>query len=102
MIQPEEVRRKAERLYPAFLRAWLANEEFFPRTVPCERKLSDNLADAAASIRRLRDGAKEVVGYGYSIEWEERNSRRHGRNRFPRRIYFESEADFLRLIGKQK
>ncbi len=47
-------------------------------------------------------GSKQELGYGYTIEWTERNSRRHGRNRFPDRIVFESESDFLRLIGKQQ
>ena len=84
MIQPDEIQAKAERLYPAFLNSWLANEEFFPRAVPCNKGLDDNLASAALSIQRLRDASKEVRGFGYSVEWEERTSRRHGKNRFPR------------------
>lgn len=42
------------------------------------------------------------MGYGYVIEWQERNSRHHGRNLFPDRVVFESQLDFLRLIGKQR
>ena len=102
MIQPDEIQAKAERLYPAFLNSWLANEEFFPRAVPCNKGLDDNLASAALSIQRLRDASKEVRGFGYSVEWEERTSRRHGKNRFPRKIVFESASDFLRLLNKQR
>ncbi len=58
------------------------------------------MASAIESIQRLRLAAKETKGFGYSIEWEERNSRSHGRNNFPRKIIFESEEDFLRYIGK--
>jgi len=36
MIHPSDIRRKANRLYPMFLDAWLAGEPFFPRFVPCE------------------------------------------------------------------
>src|SRR5690606_576741 len=39
---------------------------------------------------------------GYSIEWEERNHQRIGKNRFIRRIYFETEYDFLSFTGNTK
>ncbi|BBO31070.1 Wadjet anti-phage system protein JetD domain-containing protein [Lacipirellula parvula] len=102
MIEPHEIRRKAEKLYSAFLVAWMADEEFFPRSVPSDRSLPESLTAAAASIQRLRDGSKAALGFGYTIDWKERNSRRHGRNFFPRSIYFESPDDLLRFIGKQK
>ena len=101
MIRPEEIRQKGLNLYAAWQVAWLSDEPFFPRLIPCDKSLHENTAVAAASIQQLRAGSKEVLGYGYSIEWQERNSRRHGRNRFPERILFETEDDFLRLIGKQ-
>lgn len=102
MIDPSEIRRKADKLYPAFLAAWLAGEEFFPRTVPCEKKVDGSLAVAAESVRRLKSQAKEVRGFGYSIEWQDRASRIHGRNRFPQRIVFETADDLLCYIGKQQ
>jgi hypothetical protein len=101
MIAPDEIRRKAESLYPKFQRAWLDGELFFPKSIPSQKRPADDLAAAAESVRRLRDGSKESLGYGYTIEWKEINSRRHGRNLFPQRIYFETQEDFLRHIGKQ-
>lgn len=102
MIDPSDIRRKADNLYPAFLTAWLAGEEFFPRTLPCDKRLDGNLAVAAESVRRLKSQAKEERGFGYSIEWRERASRTHGRNRFPERIVFETADDLLRFIDKQR
>lgn len=102
MIHPDGLRTKAENLYPSYLRAWLADEPFFPRTVPINRQLdSDDHAGAIAAITALRDGSKEVRGFGYSIEWREKRSRAFGRNSFPERIFFETPEDFLRFIGKQ-
>jgi hypothetical protein len=101
MIHPDDIHLKALKLYPAFLRAWLAGKVFFPRTVPCEKNVAVSMASAIESIQRLRAGAKETRGFGYSVEWEERNSRSHGRNSFPRKIVFETEEDFLRSIGKE-
>ncbi|MBI3861037.1 MAG: hypothetical protein HY290_03995 [Planctomycetia bacterium] len=100
MIQPEEILRKAKNLYPVFLRAWLSGEPFFPRVIPADKDLDENLAAASESIRQLRLESKESRGFGYTVEWEERNSRTHGRNQFPRRIVFETREDLLRHIGK--
>lgn len=101
MIQPETLRRKAENLYGEFLCAWLEGESFFPRTVPAERRLdARDHAGAIAALQRLRDGSKEVQGFGYSISWRERKSRDFGRNPFPERIFFETQDDFLRFIDK--
>ena len=102
MIHPDEIRRKALNLYPGFLCAWLAGEAFFPRTIPANRELdADDHAGSIAAVKRLREGAKEIRGYGYSVQWREKRSRAFGRNPFPERIFFETQDDFLRLIGKQ-
>lgn len=104
MIQPEDIRRKAENLYPEYLRVWLDGEgAFFPRLIPSRRTPdSSDLGAAIQSVRRLREGSKEAVGFGYTVEWQEINSRKFGRNRFPVRILFETAEDFLRFIGKQR
>lgn len=102
MIQPENLRRKAENLYAEFLCAWLEGESFFPRTIPADRSLdASDHAGAIAILQRLRDGSKEVRGFGYSIAWRERNSRDFGRNPFPERFFFETQDDFLHFLGKQ-
>ena len=102
MIQPEDIRRKAKNLYPSYLRAWLdADDSFFPKLIPSRKTLdSDDLSAAIPLVCRLRDGSKEVVGFGYTVEWQEINSRKFGRNQFPVRILFETPEDFLRFIGK--
>lgn len=104
MVQPEDIHRKAHRIYAEFLRAWVADNgiSFFPRLVPTERNLNDDIAEAIRSVRALRDGSKEVVGYGYTVEWRDVNSRMLGRNWFPQRIIFETRDDLLRLIGRQR
>lgn len=102
MIQPEDIQRKAENLYPRFLSAWLDGEEFFPKEIRSRKQPDDDPSAAIRAVQRLRHAAKESRGYGFSIEWQERNSRKHGRNRFPHRIVFETQSDFLRFVGKQR
>ncbi len=103
MIKPEELKQKALNLYPAWQSAWIeADEPFFPHVMRCDKRLDDNLAVAVESIQRLRAGSKEQLGYGYTIEWTERKSRRHGLNLFPERILFQTADDFLQFIGKRR
>jgi hypothetical protein len=102
VISPEELRTKAENLYREFLRAWLTGDSFFPRTIPVNRQLdATDHAGAIAAITALREGSKEVRGFGYSIEWREKRSRAFGRNPFPERIFFETQDDLLRFITKR-
>ncbi|MEI8196648.1 MAG: DUF3322 domain-containing protein, partial [Phycisphaerae bacterium] len=101
MIQPEDIRRKAENLYGEFVRAWLAgNGAFFPRLIPAQRDPDPDSAVAINAVRALREASKEVVGFGYTVEWREINSRRFGRNQFPARIIIDTQEDFLRLTGR--
>lgn len=103
MVQPEDIRRKAEAIYLEFLRVWLDGaESYFPRDVPARRDPGDDIASAIRAVRRLRDGSREVVGYGYNVEWREVNSRKFGRNLFPERITFETQEDLLRFVNKQR
>lgn len=104
MIQPDDIRRKAGNLYVSFLQAWMAGDDtFFPRTIPADRTSSpDDLATAIKEIEYLRQGSKEVMGYGYAVVWREVNSRKMGRNKFPDRIVFETQGDYLRYLGKQQ
>lgn len=104
MVDPDEIRRKAENLYRGCLRAWLEGDEtFFPRVIPA-RKTPDpaDIAGGVESIRRLREGSKEALGFGYTVEWREVGSRAFGRNTFPARILFDTRDDFLRFVGKGK
>lgn len=100
MIQPEDIRRKAKNLYGEFVRAWLNDDSFFPRVIPSKRNLDPESPTAINAVRELRDASKEVVGFGYTVEWREISSRRFGRNLFPSRIVIETQEDFLRLTGR--
>jgi len=104
MIQPDDIRRKAGNLYPSFLQTWLSDgDSFFPRVIPADRTPSaDDMATAIKEVEQLRQGSKEALGYGYTVVWREVNSRKMGRNRFPERILFETQADYLRFVGKQQ
>jgi hypothetical protein len=97
VITPGQLRDKARRLYPQFVKAWLKGENFFPRRVPADLTLPGDPAAAKKAVDALRLSARESNGRGYSIEWQERNSRSHSLNRFPVAIQIESQDDLLYL-----
>lgn len=100
MITPEEIRDKAKRLYGEAVSAWLSGENVFPRYLPVNRKPSKVVSEAIAQQQTLREQAKPVKGYGYSLEFEEINSRGYGQQKFVSAVFFETRDDLLRTIGK--
>ena len=100
MITPDEIREKAKRLYGEVVSAWLSGTELFPRYLPVNRKPSKVVSQAIAEQQALREHAKSSQGYGYSLEFEEINSRGYGQQRFVSAVFFETREDLLRLIGK--
>ena len=102
LLNPDEIKAKALRQYSKFLSAWLAGEDFFPLHIPGIGVPDDSLAVAQQQVQSLKNGSKDGLGHGYTIEWQERNSRHHGRNLFPDRVVFETRDDYLRFIGRQR
>jgi hypothetical protein len=105
MISPEEIRAKAQRLYPRLLAAWAtsAQAELFPFRLPAN--LTPIPRDIPATIKavdNLRSASKAVTSSGYTIHWKEVNSRDFGNNRFPEQLTIDSCEDLLTLAGKHK
>ena len=104
MITPFEIIEKAARIYPRAIAYWLDNthDEQFPWRIPANLKLSEIHSENVQAIERLRESEKESTGFGYSIEWEKRNSRKHGENKsFPKAITIDTFFDLLKLTSKQ-
>ena len=108
MITPEEIRIKALRHWSshAYHRDRLAVQPWqaldIPFGKPGGRELLSSFAAIADAMRALRASSMEVLGYGYAIEFEAVAHRQLGEQQLPKRIYFETEADYLRYIGKSR
>ncbi|HCS51825.1 Wadjet anti-phage system protein JetD domain-containing protein [Rubinisphaera sp.] len=102
MINPNDIRLKANNLYAKLQLAWLDGEEFFPCRILGNRKLPDDPAAAIHAVQLLKSQSNAETGFGYSIEWRERNSQRHGKNLVPEKILFATQADYLRFIRKEE
>ncbi len=106
MISPEGIRSQAERSYKEFLTRSIERASFFPKEIRFGKvKASETLDQYQRikdEIKRLIKESRDHVGYGYSIEFITRKDRKTGDQRFPQRIWFEHEDDYLRFIDKEK
>jgi hypothetical protein len=106
MITPEEIRRKALRLWEnqTFLRARMEGRAIFPWEVPftkpAERDWSEGFAKMRQALQTLQSKSKASTRFGYRLDYQEVTLRRLGAQRLPARIVIETEEDFLRLTGK--
>ena len=101
MINPTEIKKKANRKYPTFLASAITGEPFFPLTLPVG-KLPKDYASLSQAVPELMSQSKDALGYGYVLELRTRNHREHGPQSLPEQIYIENQDDYLKLIKKEK
>lgn len=108
MITPAQIREKALKIWQSgrLLSAHLAAEELFPLDIPFRkitpREALERFAEVRESVGRLREGSRERLGYGYTVEFATVNHRQLGPQPLPSRIRFDTPADLLRFTGKQR
>lgn len=102
MITVEEIKRKADKLYPEVLRAAVLGESLFPREIRANKKLSSDFSAMSRQLAPLIAESKDRKGYGYSICYEQVKTRLHGVQDRPASIVFETLEDYLRFTGKQR
>jgi hypothetical protein len=99
VIDPTQIKNKAARLYPQFLRSIITGEPFFPIEFPVGAIPKDYSA-LSKSVHQLMERSKQSLNYGYVLTLESRNTRKFGRQSLPTRIAIETESDYLKLIQK--
>ncbi|HAH63583.1 MAG TPA: hypothetical protein DCL73_15975 [Treponema sp.] len=109
MITVAEIKEKAENLYRAYLKrlsAQLTGIEadtppFFPLVIRSNTgSASDNVSVRAAELAPLFDNSRNKTGSGYTLELVTQNTRRNAVQTVIKRIYFETEREYLSFIGK--
>lgn len=98
MLSPDDIKALGLRKYPAVLRAIAAGEDIFP--MPIRFGQPSPTADWSVLQREITALAAAEAATGYTIGWEEKNTRRWGRQRLPIEVRFAAEADYLRMLGK--
>jgi len=98
----EDLRKKADRKIDEVLRALIREEDIWPLPIRIAKpKTTAPLSEWRETIRLIRSQSKEELGFGYTVEWDTVNSKRHGKNAFPSKLSFGSPEDFLRYVGAE-
>lgn len=103
MLTPADIAHKANAHYHAFLQATLAGASLFPLEIRFGKiPRSADHATRRAIMCPLMEGSKARLGYGYTVEMTLQQTRRYGPQSAPSRIFIETEADYLKLLGKEQ
>ncbi len=103
MITPDEIKKKALKQYNKFLVARLKSEPFFPLIIPGNKgKTTDGYGKRKNELGLLLSREKSTVGFGYTVRMKEVKTRASNVQSQPDKIYFETESDFLKFLGKKK
>lgn len=102
MITVRELKTKAVSRYESTLKKLLLGEDPFPVSIPYKRpRRGGDPAEILHLKQMLRSQAKETVGFGPTVRFEEANTRRYGVATIPGAVSFVTLEDLTRYIGKR-
>lgn len=101
MIDPTEIRNKAEKKYKHYLQSLIKKEVIFPLIITGNKKPSKSVPEFKNEIDKLIKNSKEVKGYGYALIYKPRKTKILGTQSFPISIHFDTEVDFLKYLKKE-
>ncbi len=102
MISPTEIKVKAERKYISFLQSLIQEIPFSRIVIRGDKSYSKSLSEFEKEILALLNQSKEKKGYGFTIDYQTVKTKLIGTQSLPVSIYFDSEKDFLKYLGKEK
>jgi hypothetical protein len=102
MITVAEIKKKADRLYPQFLKATLLGEQFFPKVLRSDKSVSADFVAMSKELSELISGSKDRKGFGYVVQSRPIKTRNHSVQDIPESIEFEDQDNYLQFIGKLK
>lgn len=103
MITSQEIKRKTERKYISFLQKLVEGIPFSKLVIRGDKSYSkSSLPGFEKEIQEIVSQSKEKKGFGYTLEFQTVRTKYLGTQDLPVSIYFDTETDFLRFLGKEK
>ena len=96
MLTPEEILNLAARKWPGVLRAEANGENLFPLRIPFGRPMPTADFDVLRKEIELLAATPSL----WQITWDEIETRKWGRQRFPSRLEFASIEDLAQALGR--
>lgn len=103
MITPQEIKKKAERKYIYFLQSLIENKPFEKLVIRGDKSYTkSSLQEFEKEIQQIVSQSKEKKGFGYTLEFQKIRTKSLGVQDLPTSIFFDTEKDFLKFLGKEK
>ncbi len=103
MISIDEIKKKAENKFLPLLHSIIDEKDFFPLLIPSAKgSVKDSFAERKVEAENLYKNSKNAKGRGYTVETKTIKTHKQGMQTIIEKIYFETEIDFIRFIGKEK
>jgi hypothetical protein len=103
MITPKEIRDKTEKKYLDFLSSLVEGLPFSKLVIRGDKSFTkSSLSEFEKEIQLINSQSKEKKGFGYAIEFQTVKTKYLGTQDLPTSIYFDTEKDFLKFLGKEK
>lgn len=103
MITPKEIKDKTERKYISFLQSLVENKPFDKLVIRGDKSYTkSSLQEFEKEIQLINSQSKEKKGFGYTLEFQKVKTKSLGEQDLPILIFFDTEKDFLKFLGKEK
>ena len=102
MITASEIKKKSENIYAEYLKSVVAEESFFPKVIRSNKSVSSDFNEMRKELAEVIEYSKDRKGFGYTITYNQVNTRKHGIQSLPEEISFQTETDFLKYLHKEK
>jgi len=103
MITPQEIKSKADRKYISFLQSLVEGNTFSKLVIHGDKSYTkSSLPEFEKEIQKISSQSKEKKGFGYTLEFQRVKTKYLGTQDLPVSIYFGTQQDFLKFLGKEK
>jgi len=102
VITVTEIKKKSENLYTEYLKSIVSGESFFPKTIRSDKSVSNDFGEMRKELAEVIGHSKDNKNYGYTINYKQINTRKHGVQTLPEEISFQTETDYLKFLHKDK
>ncbi|HSC54164.1 MAG TPA: Wadjet anti-phage system protein JetD domain-containing protein [Phnomibacter sp.] len=102
MITHAELHKKIERVYWKLLSAHVEQSDIFPCVIAADKSLPDDFAAWTKALDEIIAHSSDRNTFGYHIDYETKQTRKHGEQSIPVQFRFDSKSQLLQYLGKQE
>jgi hypothetical protein len=103
MITPKEIKIKTEKKFISFLQGLVERIPFSKLVIRGDKSYTkSSLPEFEKEIQLINNQSKDRKGFGYILEFQKVKTKHLGTQDLPISIYFDTERDFLKFLGKEK